>query len=100
MEDELLREFPESHPKSTLFPSGAAMLDVTVGNETYVLEYHLDVGLGISRVSTAVFGWEGYEHPVDDFEEARKFLIAALNEKASIVTGKAGAVLVKQEPRK
>ena len=50
LEDELLREFPESHPKSTLFPSGAAMLDVTVGNETYVLEYHLDVGLGISRV--------------------------------------------------
>jgi len=51
------RDFPDSQPAFTEFPSGAAMLDVTVGAETYVMEYLPSLRLlGISRMSTATFG--------------------------------------------
>ena len=68
-----------SIPKLTSFPSGAAMLDVKVGAETYVLEYHPNVeGVGISKMSTATYGWEGYEHCFDAFELAKAFLVQLL----------------------
>ena len=75
---ELQRDFPNNYSKLTLFPSGSAMLDVGVGAETYVLEFHLDVGIGINRMSTATYGWEGYEEPFDNFEDARAYLLSLL----------------------
>ena len=80
LKKELHRDFPRSDPVLTLFPSGAASLNVKIGSETYVLAYHLDVGLGINRMSAATFGWEGYEHPVETVEEARSFLISRLKQ--------------------
>jgi len=82
LHEELQRQFPASEPKLKLFPSGAARLDVKIGSEVYVLEYHLDVGVGISRRSTATFGWEGYEKPFDTFDEAKTFLLRLLNKSA------------------
>jgi len=41
----------------------------------------LDVGVGISRASTATFGWEGYEYPFDDFEAAKAFLMSLLHKE-------------------
>jgi hypothetical protein len=76
--DELQCSFPPSNPKLTLFPSGAAMLDVKIGAEIYVMEYHSDVGVGINRASKATFGWEGYEYPFDNFESAKAFLMSLL----------------------
>ena len=39
------------------------MVDVTVAGSTYVVEYlpSLGSGLGLSRLDTATFGWEGVE---------------------------------------
>jgi hypothetical protein len=96
LEKELLRAFPESKPKLLLFPSGAAMLYVSSGDETYVLEYHLDVGLGINRESTAVFGWEGYEQPLDNIEQARQFLAKALDRRSATIAEGDVPILTKQ----
>jgi hypothetical protein len=81
LKDELQRDFPRSEPKLTLFPSGSAMLDVKIGIETYVLEYHLDVGLGINRMSKATYGWEGYEYPFGNFDEAKDYLFSLLRKQ-------------------
>lgn len=54
------------------------MLDVKVGSETYVLEHHLNVGLGVNRMSKATFGWEGYERPFETLEMAKEFLLSLL----------------------
>lgn len=70
--------YPNNKLELTLFPSGAAMFQVQIGEETYSLEYHLDVGVGISKVSTATFGWEGYDYPFESFEEARTFIFDLL----------------------
>jgi hypothetical protein len=75
---ELQRDFPNNPSKLTLFPSGSAMLDVKIDAETYVMEYHVDVGVGISRMSTATFGWEGCENSFDSFEEAKTYLHSLL----------------------
>ncbi len=87
LEEVLRREFPESKPELTLFPSGAAMLDIKIGPEIYVLAYYSDVGVGINRVSTATFGWEGYEYPFDNFEDAKTFLLTLLKEGSQKLGG-------------
>lgn len=61
------------------------MLDIPVGAETWVLEYLPSLsthGMGVSRMSTATFGWEGWEHPFDDFASAQAFVLALLNGRA------------------
>jgi hypothetical protein len=72
------REFPRNSTRLEIYPGGAAFLDVKVGTETYVMEYHANVGIGISRISTATYGWEGYEHSFDNFRSAREHLLALL----------------------
>ena len=77
--EQVKRDYPSSNPKFTPFPSGAAMLDVEIGPETYVMEYLPSLrAVGISRISTATFGWEGFEHPFNDFESAKAFLLSLL----------------------
>jgi hypothetical protein len=77
--EELRRDFPSSNPKFTPFPSGAAMLDVKIGSEIYVMEYLPSMkSVGISKMSGATFGWEGFERSFDDFNGAREFLLALL----------------------
>jgi hypothetical protein len=77
--EQIKTNFPWSRPRLTSFPSGAAMLDVKIGAETYVLEYLPSLGaFGVSRMSTAVFGWEGFEQSFDDFESAKEFVLSLL----------------------
>jgi len=78
LKKEIAMSYPNNKLELTLFPSGAAMFQVQIGEETYSLEYHLDVGVGISKVSTATFGWEGYDYPFESFEEARTFIFDLL----------------------
>jgi len=55
------------------------MLDVKIGAETYVIEYLPSLSaVGVSRVSTSTFGWEGFEHPFDCFEDAKTHLLSLL----------------------
>jgi hypothetical protein len=75
---ELQRDFPNNDSKLTEFPSGAAMLHLKIGAETFIMAYYSNVGVGISRMSTATFGWEGYENPFDSFEEAKTYLLSLL----------------------
>lgn len=74
--------FPQSNARLEDFPSTAATLYVDIGTETFALEYAPEEGYGVSRISTAVFGWEGAEHTFENFENARKFLIELLLNRA------------------
>jgi len=77
--EQIKQEYPSSDPKFTPFPSGAAILDVRIGPETYVMEYLPSRrAVGISRMSTATFGWEGFEHAFQDFQGAKAFLLSLL----------------------
>jgi hypothetical protein len=76
---ELRRDFPNNYSLLTLFPSGSAMLDVKIGAETYVIEFSIQhVEVGVNRMSTATFGWEGYENVFNNFEEAKAFVLSLL----------------------
>jgi len=87
--DQLSREHPSTEPKITMFPSGAAMLDIKVGPETYVMEYLPSFhAFGVSRMSTAVFGWEGFENSFDDFEKAKELVMTLLSHPPTVVAGK------------
>jgi hypothetical protein len=80
--EQIKRDYPSSNPKFTPFPSGAAMLDVKIGPETYVMEYLPSLrAVGISRMSTATFGWEGFEHSFGDFQSAKEFLMSLLQQE-------------------
>lgn len=72
--------------KITLFPSGAVMLDLRLQSETYVLEYRPSIkGIGVSRLSTAGYGWEGYERSFEDLQSAEVFLFQVLAAELSEV---------------
>jgi hypothetical protein len=64
----LLVEFPQCKPVLLEFPSGAFMIDLVVRDEGYVVEYLVGHGFGLSKLKTAVFGWEGYEESFDTAE--------------------------------
>ena len=70
---------PHCEPKLTAFPSGAFMIDVPLAGEVHVVESVLNHGFGVSRMSTAVFGWEGVENAFSTFEEVEAYLISLLN---------------------
>jgi hypothetical protein len=56
------------------------MLDVTIASTGYVVEYLPSMRcVGVSNVNKAVFGWEGFDHPFDDLEGARDFLLSLLD---------------------
>ena len=74
-------QFPASRPKLTSFPSGAFMIDVVVDTEIYVVEHQPSLGgFGVSRMSTAVFGWEGVEKSFESLDAAEKHIVALLLE--------------------
>jgi hypothetical protein len=74
------REYPTSEAKFESFASGAAMLDVKVGAETWVLEFLPSLNaVGVSKLNTATFGWEGFEHHFQDFGSAKEFLLQMLS---------------------
>ncbi len=56
------------------------MLDVAVGNEVYVVEYlHSRGWCGVSKQSTAVYGWGGgFENSFETFEVAERFVVNLL----------------------
>jgi hypothetical protein len=71
--------YPAANPILKIFPSGACILDITIASETYVMEFHTNiVGIGVSRASTATYGWEGYEQTFSHFEEAKRFILKLL----------------------
>jgi len=66
LRNRIQRRFPSCGPRLVEFPSGAFMIDIDLQGETYVVEYVPRFGTyGLSKMSTATFGWEGYE---EDFE--------------------------------
>ena len=77
--EELRRDFPDVAVRLELFPSGAAMLDVQIGDETWVMEFAPSLGVvGVSRSSTATFGWEGYENIFENVGEAKTFVLSLI----------------------
>jgi hypothetical protein len=50
------------------------MIDVTIAGEVHVVESLAAGGFGVSRMSTAVFGWEGVENAFSTFEEVEVYL--------------------------
>jgi len=79
------RDYPSSNPKLTAFPSGAAMLDVNVGNVPYVMAYFPTLhSFGVSNVDKAVFGWEGFDYPFEDFAAAKEFLLSLLERRIEL----------------
>ena len=80
-EAEIKREGLTSKTELKTFPSGAYMLYFDVNGEEYVLEYLPSLKTyGVSKVSNATFGWEGFENPFDDFEAAKRFALELLKE--------------------
>ncbi|MFC4312411.1 hypothetical protein ACFPN2_25230 [Steroidobacter flavus] len=66
-------------PKVTSFPSGAFILDVTIGGGRYAFEYLPSKnGFGVSRIDSATFGWEGFESSFEDFDSAKKYILNLL----------------------
>ena len=60
--ERLRLRFPVINPRLTAFPSGAFMVDINLDGNSYVVEYLPSIGvLGLSRLDTAVFGWEGFD---------------------------------------
>ncbi len=67
--------------KLTKFPSGAFMMYVPIGDEVWVVEYlHSRGWWGVSRQSTAVFGFEGFENSFENLEETERFVINLLED--------------------
>jgi hypothetical protein len=55
-------KFPEGHPQITDFPSGAIMLDITIGGVRYCAEYLPSRNVyGLSKTQGATPFWEGVE---------------------------------------
>jgi hypothetical protein len=81
--EQIKRDYPSSSPKLTSFPSGASMLDVKIGSKAYVMGYFPSIGsYGVSNVDKAIFGWEGFDYPFENFEKAKEFLISLLNKNS------------------
>ena len=52
------------------------MIDVPIGGEVHVVESLSEGGFGVSRQSTAVFGWEGVENAFATFDLVEESLVA------------------------
>ena len=76
---ELKRDFPKTKVELSLFSSGASMMDVSIGDETFVIEALANQPeVGVSRMSTATFGWEGCENVFSSFSEAKDYVFSLL----------------------
>jgi hypothetical protein len=61
---------PQAHPELTEFPSGAAMLDITIGKERYCAQYlPSHNAYGLSRTADASPFWEGVEEAFTSAEQ-------------------------------
>lgn len=70
--ERLRARLPHHAPKLTTFPTGAFIIDVPIGGEVHVVESLSESGFGVSRQSTAVFGWEGVENAFATFEQVEE----------------------------
>ncbi len=78
-EAEIKRNGLTAKTELVTFPSGAYLFYFDLAGEEYVLEYlPSHKAYGVSKVSNATFGWEGFENPFDDFEGAKQFVIRLL----------------------
>lgn len=76
----LLRRFPECHAKLTVLQSGMVLLDFMVGDEPYVMEYLPTPNIiGVSKVKSATYGWEGVDRAFDSFEKASEYVLVLLS---------------------
>jgi hypothetical protein len=67
---ELAARFSRFESKVTEFPSGAAMLDLTINGMQYTAEFLPALnGYGLSRTDHATFAWEGVDEAFATFEE-------------------------------
>jgi hypothetical protein len=63
-------QFPEANPKLTEFPSGAAMLDITIREVRYCAEYLPSFNAyGLSKTEGATPFWEGVEESFKSAEQ-------------------------------
>lgn len=68
--ERIVKRFPESNPQATSFPSGAWMLDLTIGGKRYCAEYLPSYrAFGLSRVEGASPFWEGVDESFKSPEE-------------------------------
>ena len=72
--------FPEANPKLTEFPSGAAMLDITIGNVRYCAEYlPSHKAYGLSKTEGATPFWEGVEQSFTSAEQLEAKILEMMN---------------------
>ena len=72
--------FPECNPGITEFPSGAAMLDLTIGGVWYCAEYLPSLNLlGLSKVEGCSPFWEGVDEAFKSPEELEAGIVEMLN---------------------
>lgn len=83
LSDRLLREFPESRPNLTEFPSGDFMIDIEVNGVQFVAEYVVGKGFGFSKTQEATFGWEGVEQSFATIEGLADHIFKELGQKHS-----------------
>ena len=85
--ERLRAAFPHCTMKLEEFPSGAFMIDVVVGKETHLVEHSPGQGFGVSRMSPAVFGFEGCENVFARFEEVEACLATLINGRLGNTAG-------------
>jgi hypothetical protein len=67
--ERIASSLPSLSVKLDEFPSGSFMIDVPIGDEVWVIEYSVrQPCFGLSRMSTAGYGFEGYEEIYDEIE--------------------------------
>jgi len=72
--------FPETNPKLTELPSGAAMLDITIGNVRYCAEYLPSQRVcGLSKTEGATPFWEGVEQSFASAEQLEAKIIEMIS---------------------
>ena len=72
--------FPKANPKLTVLPSGAAMLDITIGDVLYCAEYFpAHNAYGLSMTSGATPFWEGVDQTFASAEELEAKVLEMMN---------------------
>jgi hypothetical protein len=79
----LAARFSRFESKITEFPSGAAMLDLTINGIHYTAELLPALnGYGLSRTDHATFGWEGVDEAFATCEELEAAIEALCSAQA------------------
>ena len=72
--EELRHELPSAHIDFVVFPSGAAMLDVVIGDRLFVLESNANGECGVSEVRKAEGFIAGHKFTSTDWQPAAERL--------------------------